>query len=191
VCEIYSFRGGYGGLSAVENGVSNHCFLIDAKVVKEYCGNAEKIVREVVFKNRRAAETLASAVPVFDWLAVAVDGFGRKNLAPAANVLTVGDAAAFIDPFTGSGMLMALESGKIAAESIAENFNNQPQIAFNYQRLHHEKFNRRLRVCSLLRRAAFVPHFAEAVIGLLSVSNTARQVVARATRSNKELKVQN
>ena len=61
VCEIYFFRGGYGGLSFVENGVANHCFLIKANIVKEFGGDANKIVENVVFKNKRAFETLKDA----------------------------------------------------------------------------------------------------------------------------------
>ena len=103
-------------MSFVENGLANHCFLIKAEIVKEFGGDANKIVEEVIFQNKRARETMENAAPVFDWLAVSVDGFGRKNLNPAKNLLTVGDAAAFIDPFTGSGMLMALESAEILAQ---------------------------------------------------------------------------
>lgn len=182
VCEIYFFRGGYGGLSRVENEVSNHCFLIDARVVREFGGDAEKIVREVVFNNKRAAQTLQNAETMYDWLAVAVDGFGRKNLAPAANLIAVGDAGAFIDPFTGSGMLMALESAEIAAHAILQDLKNCGAI---YQKLHEQKFNRRLRVCSLLRQAAFVPHLAGATISALSLSTRARQFLARRTRGEK------
>ena len=116
VCEIYFFRGGYGGLSYVEDGLANHCFLIEAETVKKFSGDAGKIVENVVFGNKRARQTLKDAEPVFDWLAVSIDGFGRKNLPPTTNLLTIGDASAFIDPFTGSGMLMALESAEILAE---------------------------------------------------------------------------
>ncbi len=77
---------------------------------------------EVIFQNKRASATLKNAAPIFDWLAVAVDGFGEKNLCLAKNLLAIGDAGAFIDPFTGSGILMALESSEILAQSIAENF---------------------------------------------------------------------
>ncbi|HZH33375.1 MAG TPA: NAD(P)/FAD-dependent oxidoreductase [Pyrinomonadaceae bacterium] len=182
VCEIYFFRGGYGGLNRVEGGVSNHCFLVDAKLVREFGGDADKIVREVVFKNRRAEEMLHSAKTVYDWLAVSVGGFGRKNLAAAPRLLAIGDAGAFIDPFTGSGMLMALESGEIAANAIAGSFNNAAAISSEYQIGHRQKFQRRLRVCSVLRRAAFFPNLAGAAIYALNFSRTARQALARATR---------
>jgi len=33
-CEIYSYRRGYGGLSTIENGISNLCFITSAEQVK-------------------------------------------------------------------------------------------------------------------------------------------------------------
>ncbi|HEX8566574.1 MAG TPA: NAD(P)/FAD-dependent oxidoreductase [Pyrinomonadaceae bacterium] len=181
-CEIYFFPGGYGGLNRVENGLANHCFLIDARVVRKFNGNPDRIVREVVFKNRRAAEMMETAETAHDWLAVSVDSFGRKNLAPAERMLAIGDAGAFIDPFTGSGMLMALESAEIVVRVIAENFPDFEKISAVYQNLHQAKFSRRLRVCSVLRRAAFVPNLAATAIYALSLSNSARFFLARATR---------
>ena len=182
VCEIYFFRGGYGGLSFVENNRANHCFLIAAETVKEFAGNADEIVENVVFRNSRALETMRQAKPLFDWLAVSVDGFGQKNLNPAKKLFTVGDAAAFIDPFTGSGMLMALESAEVLARSISANIHSPDEIAAQYEVLHRKKFQKRLRVCSLLRRAAFAPNLAGTVISALSLSRTAREVLARSTR---------
>ena len=180
-CEIYFFRGGYGGLNMVEKGLSNHCFLIRANVVREFGGDVERILREVVFKNSRAAETLQNAVPVDDWLAVTVDDFGLKNLNPAPNLLAIGDAGAFIDPFTGSGMLMALESGEILAQAVEENSAAQ-QIAETYKTLHNRRFQRRLKICALVRRAAFIPNLAKFLISALSFGDFPRKILTRATR---------
>jgi flavin-dependent dehydrogenase len=182
VCEIYSFRGGYGGLSRVENGLANHCFLIKAEVVREFNSDAERIVREIIFQNKRAAQTLKNAQPVEEWLAVSVDGFGQKELNPAKNLFAVGDAGAFIDPFTGSGMLMAFESAEILARVITENRFATERIAEEYKILHTRKFQKRMFVCSLLRRAAFVPSLAKSLISALSLSAKIREVLARSTR---------
>src|SRR5205823_6293439 len=105
-CEIYFYRGGYGGLSRVEGGLSNLCFIVAARDVRARGSDADKVMREVVMTNRRAAETLRGARVCSEWLAVVLESFGRTKLVPAVGLLTVGDAAAFIDPFTGSGMLM-------------------------------------------------------------------------------------
>ncbi len=182
VCEIYFFRGGYGGLSFVENNRANLCFLIRAEAVKEFAGDADKILEKIIYQNNRARETMCEAKPIFGWLAVSINGFGRKTLNPAKNLFTVGDAAAFIDPFTGSGMLMALESAEILALCISENALQSQKITENYKSLHEQKFQKRLRVCSILRRAAFVPNFAKIAITALSLSKTAREILARSTQ---------
>ncbi len=180
-CEIYFFRGGYGGLNYVENGIANHCFLIKSEIVKEFGGNVEQILQEVIFQNRRAKETLQNATPIFDWLAVSVDGFGVKNLNPAPNLLAIGDAGAFIDPFTGSGMLMALESGELLSKMIITNVL-RAEIAEKYKIRHAQKFQKRLRICNLMRRAAFMPNLTKWIIAALSLSEKPREILARATR---------
>jgi menaquinone-9 beta-reductase len=190
-CEIYFFRGGYGGLSHVENNRANHCFLIKADLVKKYIGQTNLLVEEIIFENKRAREAMKDARAFSDWLAVSVDGFGLKDLNPARNLFAVGDAAAFIDPFTGSGMLMALESAGILAEAIAKNRFSTAAAAENYNLNFQQKFQKRLRLCALLRRAAFMPNLAKTVISALSLSRGAREFLARATRQSGIIKKSN
>src|SRR5256886_407917 len=162
-CEIYFYRGGYGGLSSIENGLSNLCFIASARDVRACGADAERVMREVVCQNQRANETLATARVASPWLAVALEGFGRHEVAPVKGLLAIGDAASFIDPFTGSGMLMALQSGELAAGATANYLNAHPasrtlgDLATNYRAAYQRTFDSRLRVCSLLRKAAFVP----------------------------------
>jgi flavin-dependent dehydrogenase len=188
-CEIYFYSGGYGGLSSVEHGLSNLCFIASAKAVRDCGADAERVVREVVTRNARAALTLAHARTRSEWLAVALESFGRQETVPAAGLLTIGDAAAFIDPFTGSGMLMALESGEVAANAILAHLPGLRQgasfsaLAREYHTEYQKRFSARLRVCALLRRAAFVPCLAEASIRLFGASHRVRRALARATRN--------
>lgn len=196
-CEIYFYKSGYGGLSAVEGGVSNLCFIVAATDVRRYGSDPALVLREVVMKNSRAAYTLAEATTSAPWLSVSLESFGRRTLAPAAGLLTIGDAAAFIDPFTGSGMLMALESGQVAAETVARNLATLQQsggfesLANDYRAEYRQRFAARLRVSGLLRRAAFFPHLAEAAILFFGASSGLRRKLARATRhsNNQEARV--
>ncbi|MEJ7849448.1 MAG: NAD(P)/FAD-dependent oxidoreductase [Pyrinomonadaceae bacterium] len=183
-CEIYSFRGGYGGLSCIEDGLANLCFLVKSEIVREFESDTERILNELIFKNKRACETLKDSKPAAKYLAVAVDSFGLKNLSPAAGILALGDSAAFIDPFTGSGMLMAFESAEILADCISRGNSSFEALTANYHRLHKETFSRRLRISSLLRRVAFSPYFAKSAISILSVSKLSRELLARATRQS-------
>ncbi len=181
-CEIYSFPGGYAGLSNVENDRANLCFLVRSEIVRTVAGGGHEIVKRVVLKNNRASETIGN-ISAEDWLAVSINGFGTKSLAPARNLFTVGDAASFIDPFTGSGMVMALESSGILANVIIANRESPERIAAEYSSAYHQRFARRLRICSALRRSAFMPKLATAVVASLALSSGARRLLARATRS--------
>ena len=182
-CEIYSFAGGYAGLSHVENGVANLCFLIKAKTVRQIGSDAKKLIEQAVFKNGRAFETLRDATATGEWLAVSIDSFGTRATAPAVNLFTIGDAASFIDPFTGSGMVMAFESAQVLAEVIAAHHRSCETIGNEYLLAYKKKFRSRLLLCSALRRTALMPNLATAVVSILGISGNARRHLARATRS--------
>jgi menaquinone-9 beta-reductase len=187
-CEIYFYSGGYGGLSEIENGLSNLCFIVSARDVRSCGSDPNRVLREVVMQNSRAAKTLEHARLDCPWLSVSLEGFGRKTLSPANGLFTIGDAASFIDPFTGSGMLMALESGQVVAETIVRRlgFLGDTEIvellAKEFEREYTKRFDSRLRTSGLLRRAAFVPYLAEAAILFFGGSTRLRRKLARATR---------
>ena len=184
-CEIYFYQRGYGGLSAVENGLSNLCFIVAARDVRHFASDPEAVMREVVMKNERAAQTLRDARAQTPWLSVSLNGFERHSVAPTEGLLIVGDAASFIDPFTGSGMLMALESGELVAATIARHLPDLradvAAISREYSAAYLRTFQSRLRVAAFLRRAAFVPGLAGAAIRLSGISSHLRRAIARAT----------
>jgi flavin-dependent dehydrogenase len=194
-CEIYFYRGGYGGLSTIENDLSNLCFIVNAQDVRAHDSDPIRLMRKLVCENRRAADTLCHAELTSDWLAVSLESFGRHSPAPTAGLLAIGDAASFIDPFTGSGMLMALESGELVAGAIAQHLaqldsdSASRTIGEKYSNHYRARFKSRLRLCSMIRRAAFVPGFADLAIRFFGTSKSMRRRVASATRAAKPLGV--
>ena len=182
-CEIYSFPGGYGGLTSIEGGLANLCFLMDARAARRIGADPGVLIEKAVGSNRRAAAALENARPVREWLAVSVNAFGRTAVPIAKNLFTVGDSAAFIDPFTGSGILMALESSALLADAIGAHPRSVEAISNFYQAAYGETFSTRLRICSLLRRTAFVPMAPSLAIRFLEFSKRGRNYVAGLTRS--------
>jgi geranylgeranyl reductase family protein len=189
-CEIYSYPGGYGGLSPIENGLTNLCFIAAASDVRECDSDPNRVVKEIVSKNRRAAYTLSDSRVCSEWLSVALNEFGRRSPTPCPGLLAIGDAASFIDPFTGSGILMALESGELAAKVVLEHIDAlkpgvaSDLLASHYAASYQSQFDSRLRASGLLRWAAFVPYAAEAAVLFFSTSKWVRRKFARATRSS-------
>ncbi len=187
VCEIYFFRGGYGGINYVENGAANHCFLIESAVAREFGGDADRIVEEVIFKNARVAHALGKARRKFEWLAVSVEKFGKQSESGLENLVSVGDAAAFIDPFTGSGMLMAMESSEILANAFAgikfEVADNSVQKAVLIFTNNHQKATRRrLLVCSVIRFLSASPSLVNIAVSIAGMNRSILNRFALLTR---------
>ena len=184
-CEIYFYPDGYGGLSTVEDGMSNLCFIVSAEQVKRHHSNPETIMHETVMKNRRAAFTLEQAQTESEWLSASWERFGGRQPSPANGLLAIGDSAAFIDPFTGSGMLMAFESGELAAGVIIRRRDelSSASIGAEYTAEYVRKFDSRLRISGWLRRAAFKPRLAGLGIAICGASKHFSNRIARATRS--------
>lgn len=188
-CEIYSYPNGYGGLNTIENGLSNLCFIAAASDVRKHHSNPNNVLRDVVLRNQRAAVTLRNATVASEWLSVSLESFGKSRPVVAPGLIAIGDAASFIDPFTGSGILMALESGRLAAATIVpildklESVNASDRLNVNYERAYGKKFRSRLIVSGILRRTAFNPGLAQVMITVLNGSDWLGNHLARATRS--------
>ncbi|HZS49209.1 MAG TPA: NAD(P)/FAD-dependent oxidoreductase, partial [Blastocatellia bacterium] len=188
-CEIYFYPGGYGGLSQVEDNMSNLCFIVPAEEVQACAGNPEELMHHYVLSNFRASEMLRDRRAESSWLSVSIDAFGRNDLIATNGLIAIGDAASFIDPFTGSGILMALESGELAAEVILRWLPALKagacfsELAAEYRARYLKTFSSRLRVCKWLRHLIFAPGpVIEATILTFGFSERLLQSLASLTR---------
>jgi flavin-dependent dehydrogenase len=86
-------------------------------------------------------------------------------------------------------MLMALQSGELAASTIVRSGNksisgiNLEDLGNEYQRLYRQTFGARLRLCSLLRTFAFSPGIVQGAIMFLGGRERLLNLLARATRA--------
>lgn len=184
VCEIYFFKGGYGGIVEIENGAANLCCLVRAETARHLIGNTNQLLDEIGKRNSRAADVLRNAVPLFKPITVSVPRFGESRSGHLPDGLfSVGDAAGFIDPFTGSGILLALESSKLLADIIAEHGDNAAAAAVEYSRIRRRMFRRRFRTASILRMGALMPAVAGMIIRLTRHSEAMTAGLAILTRN--------
>ena len=178
-CEMYLFRGGYAGLSHVEDGRANLCFLIETTTARRHGATGERIMREAIMANPRAREVLRDVIPEERWLTVAVEGFGKRVPPRADNLISIGDAASFIDPFTGSGMLMAFQSSELLAKCLE---GSDRDLLARFEVEHKSVFGRRLLAAGALRTAAMNPRLASAAIASVFQLRLFRSAFARLTR---------
>jgi flavin-dependent dehydrogenase len=182
--ELFFFRDGYGGLSEIEGDRVNLCFLTTEATLKAAKGDRQRLLDLTLRSNKAALDRLRHATIDGEWLGTGPVIYGRRQTMPG--VLTIGDAAAFIDPFTGSGMLLALTGGEMAAnvvnQAFAENVRDVETIAGRYDQLHRAQFGWRYRATSLLRSLAFKPAARNALVTLLSRNQSLMKLAALSTR---------
>ncbi len=144
---LHNFKGGYGGLSKVESGAINFCYLTNYGTFQKE-KNIENFNRKVVGRNPFLASFLKKAEPLFkEPLTIAQISFDRKK-AMESHVLMCGDTAGLIHPLCGNGMSMAIHAAKIASERIIRFLENKnyprAQLERDYQEEWTNTFRRRL-----------------------------------------------
>lgn len=116
VVGLYHFRGGYCGVSKVENDLINICYITSYKDFKRY-KNLDDFAKAVLFKNKKLKHILQTSIPIFEKpLTISQISFEKKEPV-SAHLLMIGDTAGLIHPLCGNGMAMAIHSAKIAAEA--------------------------------------------------------------------------
>ena len=150
--ELYFFPGGYCGLAPIEGGRVNLCCLVEKSLLAT--GSAEQVLARVPALRARLAgwrreEPFLFTGPV---------SMGWRR--PPSDLLVAGDAALFPDPFTGQGMSVALENGRMAArhalsgcEAVSESSEAVSESIEAYSRELQRRFGGQLRAARLLRAA--------------------------------------
>ncbi|MES2410492.1 MAG: NAD(P)/FAD-dependent oxidoreductase [Bacteroidota bacterium] len=147
VVGLHNFKGGYCGVSKVENDKINICYLADYDTFKNY-KNLEEYQEKVVAKNpnlKRIFEsmTLVSEKP----LTISQISFAPKHTVDN-HVLMIGDTAGLIHPLCGNGMAMAIHSAKIASDLVAKYLRKElsrQKLEELYRQKWDNNFRQRLR----------------------------------------------
>ena len=152
---LYSFRGGYGGLSVTETGAVNFCYLIHRDRFRE-SGDPMACTMELIREQPGLKKTLGGAKPLFEKpLSISNLFFGKKQLQSDC-VLMGGDAARLIHPLCGNGMAMAIETGRLQARLTGQwlqgDFPGQEALLQEFQTTWKRKFSRRLHTGTRLQR---------------------------------------
>lgn len=117
---LHFFEGGYVGLSRVEGGLVNLAALASRTVVHEAHDGLDGLLARLSRESAALARDLdgLTAVPGPPLFSEPV--LLGEHGALAGDVLCVGDAAGVIDPYTGTGMSLALLFGNAAATPLAD-----------------------------------------------------------------------
>lgn len=107
---LYFFNRAYVGVNSVEAGMTNVCGLAREATLQKYGFDFDALV----YSYAPLAARLRPMSRAWKWIATGPVAFGRRF-----EGLRCGDALGFIDPFTGAGILHALQTGRLAGIAAA------------------------------------------------------------------------
>lgn len=147
VIALHNFRGGYCGVSNVEDGKTNICYLSHRDKLKQF-GNIEALEKNVLFENPHLKRIFNEADFLFQKPEV-INEISFETKEPVFNnILMIGDAAGMVTPLCGNGMAMAIHAAKILSDLIIEHvddngFSNQ-KLEQAYTNSWQKTFSKRL-----------------------------------------------
>ncbi len=147
IVEMFFFGACYAGVSPVEGGAINICGLAPEDLLR-----ANDFHPELLFPGS-LRDRLNDWEQSFDWLITGPLVF-HEEFHREKSLYLAGDALGFVDPFTGTGMLSALITGKLAGARAAR---RAPIDLYNSIESYNAECRKILRrqysVASVLRRA--------------------------------------
>jgi flavin-dependent dehydrogenase len=156
--DLYFFEGGYCGVQPVNmsdggngSGRVNACAVVRADVAL----TLEEIfaLNPELYRRSRQWQGLSEPVSTSPLIF-------RKPAMEKDGVLSAGDAAAFVDPFVGDGISLALRSGSLAAECLSAWLRGESSLAAvgkKYCEAYGKRFGSVFRTSSKLRRLLRMP----------------------------------
>ncbi len=165
--EMFYFPGGYCGLAPIEDGLHNACCLVHRSAVRRDAAGLAADFRawiQSVARHPTLDGRLRDAIQEGETVTTAPVRPARR-CAAQGEILFVGDAAGFLDPFTGDGISMALHSGTLAAEKLAQALSGSPEeikrAGSVYEKSLAQSVRRSYAVAAVFRALVSAPGFLQ------------------------------
>jgi flavin-dependent dehydrogenase len=144
--ELFFDAHGYVGVSGIENGVTNVCGLAPESLLRMYAFDFD----EIVLRSPALAERLQPLRRRMRWIVTGPLSFtAPSNRGFGPNIYPAGDSMGFVDPFTGSGILNAILTGRLAGLAAARRISTSEYVKSCTSLLRRPFF-----ISSILRRLA-------------------------------------
>ncbi len=165
--QLHHFPKGYCGVSQVEDGKVNVCYLVHADQLRK-AGSIEQLEKQVLSRNQALSDLFTRGERLWAKpLTISNISFSPRP-AVESGVLYAGDSAGLISPLCGNGMAMAIQGGYQAAILGASYLNgsiSETELHQAYQRYWRNTFANRLWVGRQLQQMCWIPFLMDKLVG--------------------------
>lgn len=183
---LHNFKGGYCGISQIEDGKFNLCYLASREVLKK-AGNIPAMEKNILMKNPWLHDIFQNSEFLMDTPEVINEiSFARKE--PVFNhILMPGDSAGMIAPLCGNGMAMAIHGAKISSELASDYLQgkiNRTEMEYMYTSKWNHQFAKRLWIGRNIQKLFGSGQGSEFAVGLLQRSAMVSRIIIRNTHGS-------
>jgi flavin-dependent dehydrogenase len=187
--DLYSFFRGYLGVNAVEGEITNICGLVHASRLTGHKGRWDAFIETIRAEERQLDVLYSAHEPAQDGYLSSEPVIFRARSAVEGGVFMIGDASGIIDPLTGNGMAMAIQSALLAAPMIlrlVEKPQRRTQIEDEYRSAHRAFFSPRIAWSRAVAQLLSRPRLLDAALATVR-SPRAGESFLRRTRANTDV----
>jgi menaquinone-9 beta-reductase len=168
---LHNFKGGYCGVSKVENDAINICYLVQFKAFKKF-KNIADFQENILYHNKNLELIFKESKLLFE-NPLTISQISFKDKPKIDNhILMIGDSAGLIHPLCGNGMAMAIHSAKIASNLVDDFFQNKisrASLETNYITIWDKTFKKRLLFGKILSQLLLNSYLTKITMNLLFV----------------------
>lgn len=144
---LHNFPGGYCGVSNVENGIVNLCYLVHRDFLKE-SGGIRELEESILCKNPLLRDIFKNSEFLFK-KPETINEISFETKGPVEDhILMAGDAAGMIAPLCGNGMSMAIHAASVLSELVikfcVDKTYTRTLLETQYEKTWNKLFSRRL-----------------------------------------------
>lgn len=180
---LHNFEAGYCGVSCVEEGRINACYLVQRDRFKEY-KSTDELERQVLRQNPHLDRIFSETTSLFDKpLVINEISFAPKETVHR-HILMAGDAAGLVTPLNGNGMAMAIHGASMLSYLIKDYFEGnirREALEMRYTQQWKRTFAARLRWGRWIQYSFQHGMFSNAAISLLATFPGVLQSIIRKT----------
>jgi len=188
---LYTFPGGYCGMSEIENGLVNVCLLVRQDIFQSASQPSPASVDQFMLwmqqQNPALGRWFSSAERVYNsWLSISQIPFVRKQVV-VNDILMAGDSAGLIAPVAGDGMGMALQAGQLVSKLLDLYLTDQisaVDLCERYTTLWWQTFGLRLRLSRVLQAFMLRPNWLTPGLRFMNAVPALGHLLMTQTRDN-------
>jgi len=180
--EMYVAKNAYFAINPLGADLTNVMLVVDQADLHAWSGALDERMQETAAQLAGGRRTIGTLGRVGKRVAIGPLAYQTKSVADA-NVYLTGDAAGFVDPFTGQGVYLALRSARLAAEAIVaelEGAQSRERVQAGYRHEHQRVFGARRRLASLVSFLMRTPWLAKRAAANLQRSASLRSTIMQA-----------